>query len=198
MLFRSRRMLAYSSVAQIGYIAVGLAIGNVYALIGAILHIVNHAIMKGSLFMVIGGIQHRYGVVSIDKFGQLCKTMPLTVFTLVVASLSMVGLPPTAGFFSKWYLVLGAMEGAQYYIIAVIIISSLLNAIYFFRIIENIFISPNANLKDINKPTGKFELPLQMLIPIVIFGILILAIGFCSTEIVDGIIKLGLPEVFLR
>ncbi len=193
-----RRMLAYSSVAQIGYIAVGLSIGSVYGIIGAMLHILNHAFMKGSLFMVIGGIRYRFGVVSIRKLGQIGKKMPFTVFTLVVAALAMVGIPPTGGFFSKWYIMLGAMQTQQYIFVAVLVISSLLNAIYFFRVLENVFINPDPNLEEVNPPAGKLELPLQMLIPIVIFGIAILALGFCNEAIVDGIIKLGLPEVFAR
>ena len=80
---------------------------------------------------------------------------------------------------------------------AVLVISSLLNAVYFFRVLENVFINPDPGLKEVNPPTGKLELPLQMLIPIIIFGIAILALGFCNAAIVDGIIKLGLPEVFL-
>ncbi|MGM9526512.1 MAG: complex I subunit 5 family protein, partial [Peptococcaceae bacterium] len=193
-----RRMLAYSSVAQIGYIAVGLAIGSLYGLIGAILHIVNHAFMKGSLFMVIGGVQYRFGEVRISKLGQIGKKMPFTVFTLCVAALGMIGIPPTGGFFSKWYIMLGAMQTQQYIYVAVLVLSSLLNAIYFFRVLENVFINPDPGLKEINPPAGKLELPLQMLIPIIVFGIGILALGFCNEAIVDGIIKLGLPEVFLR
>ncbi len=193
-----RRMLAYSSVAQIGYIGVGLAIGSFYGLIGAVLHIINHAFMKGSLFMVIGGVRYRFGEVSISKLGQIGKKMPFTVFTLVVAALAMIGIPPTGGFFSKWYIMLGAMQTEQYIYVAVLVISSLLNAIYFFRVLENVFINPDPGLKELNPPTGKLELPLQMLIPIVVFGIAILALGFCNEMIVDGIIKLGLPEVFVR
>lgn len=193
-----RRMCAYSSVAQIGYIAVGMSIGNMYGLIGAILHIINHAFMKSSLFLVIGGIQYRFGVTNINKFGQICKKMPFTVLVLVIAALAMVGIPPTGGFFSKWYIMLGAVQSQQYIFIAVLVISSLLNAIYFFRVMENIFISPAEELKEINPPAGKLELPLQMLIPIVIMGLGILALGFFNAPIVDGIIKLALPEVFLR
>jgi len=193
-----RRMLAYSSVAQIGYIAVGLAIGSFYGLIGAVLHIINHAFMKGSLFMVIGGVQYRFGEVRISKLGALNKKMPLTVFTLCVAALGMIGIPPAGGFFSKVYLMQGAVETGQYIYIAVLVISSLLNAIYFFRVMENIFINPDPGLKELNPPTGKLELPLQMLVPIVVFGIAILALGFCNGAIVDGIISLGLPEVFAR
>ena len=193
-----RRMLAYSSVAQIGYIGVGLAICSFYGLIGAVLHIINHAFMKGSLFMVIGGVRYRFGEVSISKLGQIGKKMPFTVFTLVVAALAMIGIPPTGGFFSKWYIMLGAMQTEQYIYVAVLVISSLLNAVYFFRVLENVFINPDPGLKELNPPTGKLELPLQMLIPIVVFGIAILALGFCNEMIVDGIMKLGMPEVFVR
>ena len=193
-----RRMLAYSSVAQIGYIAVGLAIGSVYGLIGAVLHIVNHAFMKGSLFMVIGGIQYRFGEFRISQLGQIHKKMPLTVVTLCIAALGMIGIPPTGGFFSKWYIMLGAMTTQQYIYVAVLVISSLLNAVYFFRVMENVFVNKDPQLKEVNPPAGKLELPLQMLIPIVVMGLGILVLGFCNASIVDGIIKLGLPEVFLR
>ena len=193
-----RRMLAYSSVAQIGYIAVGLAIGSVYGLIGAILHVVNHAFMKGSLFMVIGGIQYRFGEFRISQLGQIHKKMPLTDVTLCNAALGMIGIPPTGGFFSKWYIMLGAMTTQQYIYVAVLVISSLLNAVYFFRVMENVFVNKDPQLKEVNPPAGKLELPLQMLIPIVVMGLGILVLGFCNASIVDGIIKLGLPEVFLR
>lgn len=193
-----RRMLAYSSVAQIGYIAVGLAIGSVYGLIGAVLHVVNHAFMKSSLFMVIGGIQYRFGEFRISQLGQIHKKMPLTVVTLCIAALGMIGIPPTGGFFSKWYIMLGAMTTQQYIYVAVLVISSLLNAVYFFRVMENVFVNKDPQLKEVNPPAGKLELPLQMLIPIVVMGLGILVLGFCNASIVDGIIKLGLPEVFLR
>ena len=130
-----RRMLAYSSVAQIGYIAIGLAIGNMYGFIGAVLHIINHAFMKSALFLVIGGIQYRFGEINLYRLGGLNKKMTLSTITVTLAALSMVGIPPTAGFFSKWYLMLGAYQGGQYFYIVVLVISSLLNAVYFFRIL---------------------------------------------------------------
>ena len=193
-----RRMLAYSSVAQIGYIAVGLAVGNFYGLIGAVLHIINHAIMKSSLFMVIGGIRHRFGEFRISMLGQLHKKMPLTITVLVITALGMIGIPPTNGFFGKWYIMLGAVQAEQYIYVAVLVISTLLNAIYFFRVMENVFVNPPADLKEVNAPKGKLELPLQMLIPIVIMGIAVLALGFGNAVIADGVLNLGMPEVFLR
>ncbi len=193
-----RRMLAYSSVAQIGYIAIGLAMGNMYGFIGAVLHIINHAFMKSSLFLVIGGIEYRFGEVNLYRLGGMNKKMTISTITVLLASLSMIGLPPTCGFFSKWYLMLGAYTGAQYFYIAVLVISSLLNAIYFFRIIEQMFIQREASLTEVHPHKGKLGLPLAMALPIFILGISILVLGFYSVDIVTDVIKLGLPEVFLR
>lgn len=193
-----RRMLAYSSVAQIGYIIVGFAIGNVYGLIGAVLHIIGHAFMKGTLFLSIGGVQYRYGETNIDRFGRLYSKMPATSVALVIAAMSMVGLPPTIGFFSKWYLVLGAMQTEQYIYIAIIIISSLLNAIYFFRVIEKMFINQKDELKEVRKVPGGKELPWAMIIPILVMGLGILVLGLYNEQIVTQILQFALPEVFLR
>lgn len=193
-----RRMLAYSSVAQIGYIAIGLAMGNMYGFIGAVLHIINHAFMKCALFLVIGGIEYRFGEVNLYRLGGLNKKMTISTITVTFAALSMIGLPPTAGFFSKWYLLLGAYTGAQYFYIAVLVISSLLNAIYFFRILEQMFIQREASLTEVHRHKGKLGLPVEMAIPIFVVGIGIMALGFYSVDIVTDIIKLGLPEVFLR
>ena len=193
-----RRMLAYSSVAQIGYIAIGLAMGNMYGFIGAVLHVINHAFMKSSLFLVIGGIEYRFGEVNLYRLGGMNKKMTISTITVLLASLSMIGLPPTCGFFSKWYLMLGAYTGAQYFYIAVLVISSLLNAIYFFRIIEQMFVQREASLTEVHPHQGKLGLPLSMVVPILVGGIMILVLGFYSVDIVTDVIKLGLPEVFLR
>lgn len=193
-----RRMLAYSSVAQIGYIAIGIAMGNMYGFIGAVLHIINHAFMKSALFLVIGGVEYRFGEVNLYRLGGLNKKMTLSTITVTLASLSMIGLPPTAGFFSKYYLMLGAYTGAQYFYIAVLVISSLLNAIYFFRILEQMFVQREASLTEVHPHKGKLGLPVEMAIPIFVVGIGILVLGFYSVDIVTDVIKLGLPEVFLR
>ena len=107
-------------------------------------------------------------------------------------------IPPTAGFFSKWYLMLGAYQGGQYFYIVILVISSLLNAVYFFRILEQMFVQHEASLTEINRHEGKLGLPPEMAIPILCAGIGILVLGFYSVDIVDDILKSGLPEVFLR
>jgi len=188
-----RRMLAYSSVAQIGYIIVGLTIGNSLALIGAVLHIINHAVMKSCLFLVAGGVKWRTGEHTIDKFMELNKKMPLTMGALIIAALSMVGLPPTAGFFSKWYLVLGAIEEGMWFYVVVIIISSLLNAVYFFRILENVYMKKAPQEVKDNNNGGMFELPLQMLVPIVVLGLGILVLGIFNEQLVSQVLQYAIP-----
>jgi multicomponent Na+:H+ antiporter subunit D len=191
-----RRMLAYSSVAQIGYIVLGLAIGNTFALIGAVLHILNHAFMKSCLFFIAGGVKWKTGEHLIDKFTGFSKSMPISMGALLITAFSMVGLPPTAGFFSKWYLVLGALEADMWIYIVVIIVSSLLNAIYFFRVIEQAFMKKQGKeangetcLVEIEEKKCRLELPATMLIPIIVLGLGVLAVGILNGPIVEQILQ---------
>ena len=179
-----RKMLAYSSVGQLGYIGLGIAIGNYYGLIGAVLHIINHSFMKSALFFGSGALKYRYGLVELDRLGQIYKKMPKTMAVMVICALSMIGIPPTAGFFSKWYLALGAISKGQYMLVAVLVASSLLNAVYFFRFFEKIFMGEPVERIE-KHPEETRELPWQMMLPLIICGIGILALGFCNTQFVD-------------
>lgn len=192
-----RRMLAYSSIAQLGYVALGIGLGNYYGITGGFLHILNHIFMKGGLFLIIGAIQYRYGIVDYRQFGQLHKKMPITTLMLVIAALSMIGIPPTGGFFSKWYLLLGSLDAHMYPYIIVLIISSLLNAFYFLRVLERIFIHPESPATAENKGEipKRLELPLTMLIPIILFGIGIVALGFLNNHIVHNVLEVSLQGV---
>ena len=179
-----RKVLAYSSVAQIGYISLGFAIGTPVALAGSFLHMMGHAFMKGGLFFCTGAITFKYGTTALDDFGRIYKKMPLTSGLLVVAALSMIGIPPTAGFFSKWYLALGAAGQREWIYIAVLVISSLLNAVYFFRLIEKVFIQQPKDLEE-RWSSEELELPLTLIIPVVVCFIAILGIGIFNVKIVD-------------
>ena len=147
--------------------------------------------------------------------------MPLTSTAMVVCALSMIGLPPFAGFFSKWYLALGAIQNGQWYFVAVLILSSLLSAIYFFRIIEKIFMD-KGTVTDGQLPHGGHEalsghplpedgslqmpgyepakgrtLPWQMLLPMAIVIMAVIGLGLGNAYIVNGVLKTTLMEVFL-
>jgi len=134
-----RRVLAYSSIGQIGYIVMGIALANRLSIIGSLIHILNHALMKGGLFLVVGAVVYKTGITDIDGFKGLGKKMPFSMAAFTICALSMVGIPLTAGFVSKWYLALGALQAGKWIMVPVILISSLLTAIYFWRIIDNIY-----------------------------------------------------------
>jgi multicomponent Na+:H+ antiporter subunit D len=135
-----KRLLAYSTVAQLGYIGLGIGLATPLALIGALLHVLNHAVMKSGLFLVAGGILQRTGIKEITRFAGLGRRMPLTMAGFAIAALSMVGIPPTAGFFSKFYLVVATVELGNWLLAAIIVGSSALTAVYFLRLFEQIFV----------------------------------------------------------
>ena len=107
-----KRMLAYSSVAQIGYITFGISLANKSGLTGGIVHLFNHAVMKGALFLALGAIAYRLGTVKLADLSGIGRRMPLTCAAFVIGGLGIIGTPGTAGFISKWYLAVGALDGA--------------------------------------------------------------------------------------
>ncbi|MDF1562032.1 MAG: monovalent cation/H+ antiporter subunit D family protein [Deltaproteobacteria bacterium] len=184
-----KRMLAYSSVSQIGYVLLGFSLANDDGLTGGVLHMINHAVMKCALFMVTGAIVTRLGHRDIRRFDGLGRHLPFTMAAFGVASLSMVGIPPTAGFFSKWYLVLGAVEGGRWPFVIIILASSLLNAIYFFRILERAFFKERVDPTPTEAWVSKIKpLPGTMLLPVGVATLAILILGLGSFPIVEHVI----------
>jgi multicomponent Na+:H+ antiporter subunit D len=181
-----RRMLAYSSVAQIAYVALGIGLGNPLGLIGAMLHILNHAFMKGCLFQVTGGIKYTTGLWQISKFAGLGRKMPWTMAAFTVGAISMVGIPPAAGFFSKWYLVLGSVDANNWAFVGVIVLSSLLNAVYFFRVLEKVYLTePNPD----QAVAQAMDPPKSMLMPMVIMAAAIIVLGVINAIIVTNVLE---------
>ncbi|MHA1529009.1 MAG: monovalent cation/H+ antiporter subunit D family protein [Alphaproteobacteria bacterium] len=131
-----KRMLAYSSVAQIGYIILGIALVSQTGLTGGISHLFNHAIIKGCLFLAVGCMVYSTGITRIEQMAGIGRTMPLTMGAFVLAGLGLIGVPGTAGFVSKWFLIMGAVEQGLWWLAAVIVFSSLLAVIYVGRIVE--------------------------------------------------------------
>jgi multicomponent Na+:H+ antiporter subunit D len=109
-----KRMLAYVLIAEVGYIALGVGLANRAGLTGAILHILNDALMMACLFLVVGAIMYKVGLRNIHQFRGLHRKMPITMAAFTVTALSVIGIPPTCGFFSKWYLVLGAIDANRW------------------------------------------------------------------------------------
>jgi len=138
----AKRMLAYSSVSQIGYIALAISFVTVEGLAAGLVHIFNHALMKGALFMAVGAVIYRLGTNAIDDFAGLGREMPLTMLAFVLAGLSMIGVPLTAGFISKWALIQAAIAEGNVVAVGVVLIGSLLAVIYIGRIVEAAYLRP--------------------------------------------------------
>jgi len=155
-----KRMLAYSSVAQIGYMVLGLSFDTVTGVAAGIVHLFNHAVMKGGLFMTLGAVAYRVGGVRLEHMAGLGKTMPWTMASFVAGGLGLIGVPLTVGFVSKWYLVQAALEKGWWMIAVLIVICSLLAVVYVWRVVEVIYFRPVSEIAQEAK-----EAPLSMLIP---------------------------------
>ncbi len=180
-----KRMLAYSSISQIGYILLGFGLVNVIGITGGLLHIMNHAFMKCALFLVAGAVFYKTDIRNIYQFQGLGKKMPVTTTVFLIAALSMIGVPGTVGFTSKWYLALGSIEADQWIFVAVILVSSLLNIVYFWRIFDNIWFGHPHEIENIKQD----EAPLTMLVPMVILAILCIFFGFFSCYPIEQIFE---------
>ena len=168
-----KRMFAYSSISQMGYIMFAIGVANQVALEGGLLHIMAHAVMKGCLFMVAGMIIYRTGFTTIKQLSGLSRTMPVACAAFALAGASMIGIPPTIGFMSKYYLVLGAVEAGQYLAAAVLLAGSLLAAVYIWRVIELMYFGDSPG-KDLH--TGR-EAPFSMIVPVLILAVSCLLLG---------------------
>ena len=157
-----KTVLAYSSVAQIGYMILGLSLVSVLGLTAGLLHIFNHALMKGALFMAVGAVFYRMGSVDIKAFRGLGRQMPWTMAAFTLAGLSIIGVPLTVGFVSKWYLVTAALQQDLWVISAFILAGSLLAVVYIGRVLEAAYFQPLPESQD---PEQVKEVPWLMLAP---------------------------------
>ncbi|MCH7764247.1 MAG: monovalent cation/H+ antiporter subunit D family protein [Candidatus Marinimicrobia bacterium] len=176
--------LAYSTISQLSYIILGVALLTPSGITGSIMHIVLHAFGKITLFFCAGAIyvaSHKTKVSELDGIG---KQMPFTMAAFTLAAISMIGLPPMGGFLSKWYLIIGAIEAGQMPIIVVLVVSTILNAGYFLPIIYAAFFKePNP---EIQNPKSKIrEAPVLM-----VASLMLTAIG--------ALLLFFMPSVFLE
>ncbi len=174
-----KRMFAYSSVAQIGYMTLGIGLANASGLTGAIVHMFNHAVAKGAIFLLLGCVALRIGQPVMSQMAGLAKRMPLTAAGLVVGGLSLIGIPGTVGFVSKWYLVMAAVEKGWWWLAALIVISSLLAVVYVWRLIEVCYFrEPSEQIKQASEP------PWSMLIPAWLFVLACIYFGLDTSTTV--------------
>ena len=155
-----KRMLAYSSIAQVGYMMIGVGLVSVTGLTATLVHMFNHALMKGALFLAMGCIVLRLGACELEDLRGIGKRMPVTMAAFVVGGLSLIGVPLTVGFISKWYLVLAALQRGWWPVAVLVLLGSLIAVAYIWRVVEVAYF---------HEPTGRTaeatEAPLSMLIP---------------------------------
>lgn len=190
-----KQMLTYIIIAEVGYMVGGIWLANADGLTGAILHIVNDALMTLCLFLAATIIFYRIGSLHFDDLKGLYKRMPLTMAAFTLGAFSMIGVPPTAGFFSKWYLILGGIEGGHWEYVAALVFSSLVNAILFFRLIEIAFFD-SAGQDEATTPAEAVTVPWYMQGSLFVTAAALIIIGLGSGQLVQGVIKLALPAGF--
>ena len=180
-----KRMLAYSSIAQIGYIMLGVGFVSQTGLTAALLHLFNHALMKGALFLSMGCVVYRLGSTQLDDFRGLGRRMPFTMAAFVLGGLSLIGVPVTVGFVSKWYLVLAALERGWWPVAVLILIASLIAVCYIWRVVEVAYFQKADDQTD---DVQVEEAPLSMQVPmwILIGGTLFFGISATFTTGVAG------------
>jgi multicomponent Na+:H+ antiporter subunit D len=157
-----KRLLAYSTVSQLSYIVLGAALGTREALTGAVQHMVNHGSLKITLFFCAGAIYVATGRERVSELGGLGHRLPLTMGIFAVAALGLAGVPPAAGFLSKWYLIGGAVEGGAWPAVLVLLLSSLLNLAYFVPIVVAAFFGPLRGGDEVHEPSPLLVAPLAV------------------------------------
>jgi multicomponent Na+:H+ antiporter subunit D len=193
------KMLTYIVVAEVGYMVGGFFLGNRMGITGSILHIINDAAMTLCLFLAAGAITYRTKSDSFSDLKGIFKRMPYTMTAFTVGALAVIGIPPTCGFFSKWYLIIGGINAGHYGFAAALIFSSLVNAVLFFRIFEIAYFQSSGDSKDHHHhghhrhKDKMVEAPLSMLVPLMIVALSLIALGIYTGDIVTHVIQAAIP-----
>ncbi len=179
-----KRMMAYSSVSQIGYITLGVSLVSPSGVGAGLVYLFNHALIKGGLFLALGCVVYRLGGCRIEHFAGLGRRMPWTMAAIVIGGLSLVGVPLTAGFIGKWQLVSAILESGRWPLALAVLAGSLLAAVYVWRLVEAAYLRPASE----DEAPPRCEAPLALLVPVWILVVLNFYIGFHS----DGLTTVAL------
>ena len=182
-----KMMFAYGGISHIGIILIGISQGNQTGFVGGVFYLLNDAVMQAALFFWAGIAICQYGIRTVEDMGRLGKQAPWLIGSLIIIALGMIGLPPTGGFFGKWYIILGALEANNYIAVAAVLLSTLLTLAYFVKLFEGIFRQTTAS--DI-LPT-KFPFALKLSVGVTSAAVVIL--GLLSDPIVQLLLNQALP-----
>ena len=190
-----KRMLTYIIVAEVGYMVGGAWLVNEPGMTGTVLHIVNDALMTLCLFLAAAAIAYRTGGLKFENLTDLYKKMPLTMAAFTVGAFAMIGVPPTCGFFSKWYLILGGIEAGQWGYVVALVFSSLVNAVLFFRIIEYAYFGKSGDAHG-HDHIERQEAPAMIVAPLLLVAVALIVVGLGSGPLVENLIRLAIPAGF--
>ena len=195
-----KRMLCYIIVAEIGYMIGGIGIANAPALKGAILHILNDALMMACLFIVAGMVMYQTNGHKISDFKGIFRKMPFAAAIFTVGAVSVIGVPPTGGFFSKWYLLLGGIEANHWGFVIALLISTLINVALFAKVLDKGLYTHHGDASDHSSETAghgseprAFKAPLSMSIPAWMVIAAILLAGIFNQAILKNLIQFAVP-----
>lgn len=176
-----KRRLAYSTVSQVSYIVLGAAILGPAATIGSLIHLVHQGLMKITLFFCAGNIAETVGLHKVGEMAGLGRRMPWTMGAFTIAALGMIGVPPLAGFTSKWYLGIGGMDAGQPWVVALLVVSTLLNAAYFLPLIYSAWFREQEREFERHR-VSRWETPWPLLLPTVASALLVILVGLFANS----------------
>jgi multicomponent Na+:H+ antiporter subunit D len=178
-----KKRLAFSTVSQVAYIVLGTAVLGQISTVGGLVHLVHQGIMKITLFFCAGNYAETLGIHGVSEMGGVGRRMPLTTGAFTIAALGMIGLPPFAGFVSKWYLGVGGLDAGKGWVIIVLAVSALLNAAYFLPILKTAWLDP-LPARWPHETRGRYEAAIGLLVPPLFTALLVVLAGlFAGNEL---------------
>ena len=187
-----KRLFAYGGISHVGLIMIGICMGNQTGYAGGVFYLINDAVMQAILFFIAASVFYRHGIRTISDLVQIRGQMPWTVAALIIVALSMIGIPPTGGFFGKWYIILGALDAGNYVAVAAVVAATLLTLAYFAKIFEHVFFDSTSVVKTIGP-----EVPGAMKFSMGALSATVIILGIFSDHFVTMILEHALPKGLL-
>lgn len=178
-----KRLLANSSISQIGYIMLMLGLNSNAGLFAAIFHIINHSLIKTSLFMIVGNIEYKFDNVKMENLSKLRQSMPCTAFTFTLLSLALIGVPLTNGFVSKWYIMTAIIESNAWVSLVIFTLASFLALMYMWKMVEKVYFDQTQSTKGLHTVSLFSEMPLSMTLCLLFMVTLTIVTGVYNTPI---------------
>jgi formate hydrogenlyase subunit 3/multisubunit Na+/H+ antiporter MnhD subunit len=175
-----KRRLAFSTISQVSYIVLGAAMVGPIATMGGVVHLVHQGLMKITLFFAPATWPRRWESITSASCAASGRRMPFTMAAFTVGALGMIGMPPMAGFISKWYLGSGAVDAGQAWVVAVLAASTVLNAVYFLPVLYAAWLQSPENAWPHAAPRGRFETRLTLLLPPVLTALFTVLTGLLA------------------